>query len=141
MPDLTPLESAVLARGICSRVVRNINGLDAHVLESGHETHDSGEYERTGFQVGLQWYRSRTEGRFDSELQLFSGRTIDIPSLFIAGKSDWGDLPAPRKFRAHATERLHEDARLLSDRRRWPLVQQEQPERVSELLIEFLRGR
>ena len=63
MPDLTPLESAVLARGICSRVVRNINGLDAHVLESGHETHDSGEYERTGFQVGLQWYRSRTEGR------------------------------------------------------------------------------
>jgi hypothetical protein len=47
----------------------------------------SGAYGRTGFQGGLQWYRSRTEGRFDSELQLFSGRTIDVPSLFIAGKS------------------------------------------------------
>src|SRR5262249_8283871 len=36
----------------------------------------STEYERTGFQGGLQWYRARTGGLFDSELQLFSGRTI-----------------------------------------------------------------
>jgi hypothetical protein len=37
MTDLTPLESAVLARGIRSRFVRNINGLDMHVLEAGFE--------------------------------------------------------------------------------------------------------
>ena len=101
----------------------------------------SDEYERTGFQGGLQWYRSRTEGRFDSELQLFSGRTIDIPSLFIAGKSDWGTYQRPGNF-----ERMQQSActrmlgcYLIDGAGHW--VQQEQPERVSELLIEFLRGR
>jgi pimeloyl-ACP methyl ester carboxylesterase len=100
----------------------------------------SGEYERTGFQGGLQWYRSRTEGRFDSELQLFSGRMIDIPSLFIAGKSDWGTYQRPGNF-----ERMQQSActrmlgcYLIDGAGHW--VQQEQPERVSELLIEFLRG-
>src|SRR6202035_3571332 len=37
----------------------------------------SGEYGRTGFQGGLQWYRCRTGGVRLAELQLFAGRTID----------------------------------------------------------------
>jgi pimeloyl-ACP methyl ester carboxylesterase len=97
------------------------------------------EYERTGFQGGLQWYRSRTEGRSDSELQLFSGRTIDVPSIFIAGKSDWGTYQRPGNF-----ERMQESActrmlgcHLIDGAGHW--VQQEQPERVSALLIEFLQ--
>lgn len=99
----------------------------------------SAEYERTGFQGGLQWYRSRTEGRYDSELQLFSGRTIDVPSIFIAGKSDWGTYQRPGNF-----ERMQESActrmlgcHLIDGAGHW--VQQEQPERVSALLIEFLQ--
>jgi pimeloyl-ACP methyl ester carboxylesterase len=48
------------------------------------------EYGRTGFQGGLQSYRrGRTPG-VNVELQTFTGRTIDVPSIFIAGKSDWG---------------------------------------------------
>jgi len=50
----------------------------------------SAEYARTGFQGGLQWYRCGTSGKDSSALQLFSGRTIDVPAMFIAGKSDWG---------------------------------------------------
>ncbi|MBV8131970.1 MAG: alpha/beta fold hydrolase [Alphaproteobacteria bacterium] len=99
----------------------------------------SAEYERTGFQGGLQWYRSRTEGRYDSELQLFSGRTIDVPSIFIAGKSDWGTYQRPGNF-----ERMQESAcprmlgcHLIDGAGHW--VQQEQPEQVSMLLIEFLQ--
>ena len=99
----------------------------------------SGEYERTGFQGGLQWYRSRTEGRYDSELQLFSGRTIEVPSIFIAGKSDWGTYQRPGNF-----ERMQQGActrmlgcHLIDGAGHW--VQQEQPERVSELLMEFLQ--
>src|SRR5215468_6277330 len=42
----------------------------------------SAEYERTGFQGGLQGYR-RTGPRFTANLQTYSGRTIDVPSLFI----------------------------------------------------------
>ena len=99
----------------------------------------SADYERTGFQGGLQWYRSRTEGRYDSELQLFSGRTIDVPAMFIAGKSDWGTYQRPGNF-----ERMQQSActrmlgcHLIEGAGHW--VQQEQPERVSALLIEFLR--
>ena len=35
-----------------------------------------GEYERTGFQGGLQWYRCGTDEHLAAELQLFSGRAI-----------------------------------------------------------------
>jgi len=38
--------------------------------------------------VGSNWYRSRTGGAVESELQLFSGKTIDVPSIFISGSSD-----------------------------------------------------
>jgi pimeloyl-ACP methyl ester carboxylesterase len=101
----------------------------------------SAEYERTGFQGGLQWYRRGTEGIDAAELQLFSGRTIDVPSMFIAGKSDWGTYQRPGNF-----ERMQESActrmlgcHLIDGAGHW--VQQEQPQRVSELLIEFLQRR
>ena len=97
----------------------------------------SAEYERTGFQGGLQWYRARTQGLYDTELQLFSGRTIDVPSMFIAGKSDWGTYQRAGNF-----ERMQQSActrmlgcHLIDGAGHW--VQQEQPERVSELLLEF----
>ena len=97
------------------------------------------EYERTGFQGGLQWYRRGTGGIDTAELQLFSRRTIDVPSIFIAGKSDWGTYQRPGNF-----ERMQESAcrrilgcHLMDGAGHW--VQQEQPERVSALLIEFLQ--
>jgi pimeloyl-ACP methyl ester carboxylesterase len=99
----------------------------------------SAEYERQGFQGGLNWYRSRTSGLADAELALFSGRTIDVPALFIAGKSDWGTYQRPGSF-----ERMQESActrllgvHLIDGAGHW--VQQEQPQRVGELLLEFLR--
>ena len=98
----------------------------------------SGEYQRTGFQGGLQWYRCRTQG-VNADLGVFAGRTIDVPSMFVAGKSDWGIYQSPG-----AIERMQESActrmrgcHLLGGAGHW--VQQEQPERVSALLIDFLR--
>ena len=83
----------------------------------------------------------RTEGRVDSELQLFSGRTIDVPSIFIAGKSDWGTYQRPGNF-----ERMQQSTctrmlgcHLIDGAGHW--VQQEQPKQVSRLLIEFLQRR
>jgi pimeloyl-ACP methyl ester carboxylesterase len=100
----------------------------------------SGEYERNGFQGGLQWYRCRTQG-VNADLGVFAGRTIDVPAMFIAGRSDWGIYQTPG-----AIERMQETActrmlgcHLLEGAGHW--VQQEQPERVSELLIEFLRDQ
>jgi len=47
----------------------------------------------------------RTSGRFEVEQEVFSCRTIDVPSCFIAGKSDWGVYQAPGAF-----ERMQEQA-------------------------------
>jgi pimeloyl-ACP methyl ester carboxylesterase len=98
----------------------------------------SAEYERTGFQGGLQWYRRGTGGLDLAELQLFAGRTIDVPSMFIAGSSDWGVYQRPGAF-----ETMQEQActkmvgcHLIEGAGHW--VQQEQAERVSELLAAFL---
>jgi pimeloyl-ACP methyl ester carboxylesterase len=53
------------------------------------------EYARTSFQGGLQWYRCRIEGVGLAEQQVFAGRRIEVPSLFIAGASDWGVYQTP----------------------------------------------
>jgi len=99
----------------------------------------SSEYGRTGFQGGLEGYRVGSVARFASELQLFSGRTIDQPSMFIGGKSDWGVYQNPG-----ALERLQKTVctkmagtHLVDGAGHW--VQQEQPEAVSALLVDFLR--
>ena len=53
------------------------------------------EYGRTGFQGALQAYRVFSDPDLNAELRLFSGKTIDVPSLFIGGKSDWGTYSTP----------------------------------------------
>jgi pimeloyl-ACP methyl ester carboxylesterase len=97
------------------------------------------EYTRNGFQGGLQWYRCRTVGSFNAELEVFAGRTIDVPSMFISGKSDWGVYQTPGAFEAMQTTACTRmvGCHLIDGAGHW--VQQEQPEAVSRLLIDFLK--
>ena len=101
----------------------------------------AGEYERTGFQGGLQWYRCRTAGRFNAELEVFAGRTIEVPSMFISGKSDWGVYQTPGAFEAMQTKACTRmvGCHLIDGAGHW--VQQEQPEAVTRLLLEFLKTK
>jgi pimeloyl-ACP methyl ester carboxylesterase len=96
------------------------------------------EYARTGFQGGLQWYRCRTTGRFDAELELFSGRTIDVPARFIAGAQDWGIEQVPGALAAmhRAACTAMPPPILIEGAGHW--VQQEQPEAVVRHLADFL---
>ena len=93
---------------------------------------------KSGFQGGLQWYRCGTSGADAPSLEVFSGRTIDVPAMFIAGSSDWGVYQRPGAF-----ERMQQSActhmlgcHLIAGAGHW--VQQEQPERVMQLLSDFL---
>ena len=98
----------------------------------------SAEYGRNGFQGGLQWYRCMTNSKYVGELQVFSGRSIDVPSLFIAGKSDWGIYQRPgdiEKMQSSACTQML-GCHLVEGAGHW--VQQEQPEKVIGLLSEFL---
>jgi pimeloyl-ACP methyl ester carboxylesterase len=98
------------------------------------------EYARTGFQGGLQWYRCGTSGAFNGELQLFAGRTIDVPSCFVSGRQDWGTYQRPGVVEAMqasvCTNMLFRH--LVDGAGHW--VQQEQPDEVVRLLLEFLHG-
>jgi pimeloyl-ACP methyl ester carboxylesterase len=99
------------------------------------------EYGRTGFTGVLQGYRVRrgSDPRSIAEMHTFSGRTIDVPAQFIAGKSDWGVYQTPGavdKMRNSACTHMA-GFHLLDGAGHW--VQQEQPELVSALLVQFLR--
>ena len=100
------------------------------------------EYSRTGFTGALQGYRVRRGSNPKSlaEMQTFSGRAIDVPSQFIAGKSDWGVYQTPGavdKMRSTACSKMT-GFHLIDGAGHW--VQQEQPEEVSKLLLEFVRS-
>jgi non-specific protein-tyrosine kinase len=96
------------------------------------------EYERNGFQGGLQWYRCGTSGLFDAELQTWSDRTIDVPSAFISGLQDWGIYQGPGVFEAMQSRVCTNMilCELIDRAGHW--VQQEQPDHVNELLFTFL---
>jgi pimeloyl-ACP methyl ester carboxylesterase len=100
----------------------------------------SQEYQRTGFQGGLQNYRGRFENAGQSDLQVFAGRTVDQPSLFVSGTSDWGVYQAPGNL-----ERMRDKictnmigCHLLEGAGHW--VQQEQAEKVTKLLLGLLEA-
>ena len=100
----------------------------------------SREYERTGFQGGLQWYRVRTGGRFNGELEVFAGRTVDVPSAFISGRNDWGVHQNPGaldKMQKTACTKM-KDVHLVEGAGHW--VQQEQADEVNRLLLQFLKS-
>lgn len=97
------------------------------------------EFARTGFQGGLNWYRCLTGPRYIAEMQLFSGLTIDVPSAFIAGVHDWGIHQRPgdlEKMQQVACTRMV-GYHLVDGAGHW--VQQEQPRKVTALLLDFLR--
>jgi pimeloyl-ACP methyl ester carboxylesterase len=101
------------------------------------------EYGRTEFTGALQGYRVRrgSDPKTVAELRTFADRSIDVPSMFIAGSSDWGVYQTPGavdRMRSTACTRMV-GFHLVDGAGHW--VQQEQPEQVSRLLIQFLRGQ
>jgi pimeloyl-ACP methyl ester carboxylesterase len=99
------------------------------------------EWGRTGFTGALQGYRVRrgSDPKSIAEMLTFSGRTIDVPSQYIAGNSDWNVYQTPGavdKMRTSACTRMV-GFHLLDGAGHW--VQQEQPEQVTRLLLQFFK--
>ena len=129
------------AEGMAETVAKHMPSADAAAANAWLPDRDlavyAAEYERTGFQGGLNHYRSGAIGL--AEQQLFSGRTIDQPATFISGASDWGVYQSPG-----ALERMRDEVctdfrgvHLVEGAGHW--VQQEQPSETVRLLLAFLR--
>jgi pimeloyl-ACP methyl ester carboxylesterase len=132
-----------LAKGMAATVAEEMPDTDTIAantwLPDSELAFYSGEYGRTGFQGGLQWYRCGTSGAFTAELQPWSGRSIDIPSAFISGKQDWGTYQRPGVFEAMQSKACTNmiGCDLIDGAGHW--VQQEQPVEVSRLLLQFVK--
>jgi pimeloyl-ACP methyl ester carboxylesterase len=98
----------------------------------------STEFTRTGFQGGLNYYRVGNEPRFGAELKAFSGRTIDVPACYIGGDRDWATYQSPGAFEGmrNVCSQL-EGVHLIAEAGH--SLAEEQPERVNEVLLGFLR--
>ena len=96
-------------------------------------------FRRTGFQGALNWFRCHTGAIGRTEIALLSGRTIDVPILFVSGAADWGSYRKPG-----ALERMRgiyprlTGTTFIDGAGHW--VQQEQPERFTSRLLDFLSG-
>jgi epoxide hydrolase A/B len=92
-----------------------------------------GEYERTGFTGGLNWYRNIDRNR---ELTLqYDGRKIEMPALFMSGTRDstmkW---MSPEVMNGRVTDLRSE---LVEGAGHW--LQQERPDEVNRALLALLR--
>jgi pimeloyl-ACP methyl ester carboxylesterase len=95
------------------------------------------EFSRTGFQGALNWYRIGA-GKYASELGILSGRTIDVPALFVAGTAEWVPYMVPgslEKLQSACTQLR--GIQFVEGAGHW--VQQEQPEEVSRIILQILR--
>ncbi|KAJ3842305.1 alpha/beta-hydrolase [Lentinula raphanica] len=98
------------------------------------------EFSRTGFQGGLNWYRCMTDTKWTTDMQIFTGKRVTVPAMFLSGSKDWGVYQTPgalERMKEYVCESMdEEDVVLLPDIGHW--VQQEQSEAVASELLRFL---
>jgi pimeloyl-ACP methyl ester carboxylesterase len=97
----------------------------------------SHEFQRTGFQGGLNYYRVLRDVQLDGELNAFSDKTIDVPACYVGGSQEWAVYQSPGAFEGmHSVCTRLRGVHLVDGAGH--SIAEEQPEAVNRLLIEFL---
>lgn len=97
----------------------------------------AGQFQRTGFRGGLNWYRN-VDWRWE-QTPFLAGAKLQQPTLFVAGEAD--AVIAMRRAAFDSLEETVPNLRgkiLLPGAGHW--IQQERPAEVNRLLLEFLAG-
>ena len=95
------------------------------------------EFGRTGFQGGLNWYRVMTNPELQRDIDIFAGKKIEVPLLYISGTKDWLIYQHPGsidKMREACTD--FRGVKWVENAGHW--VQQEQSETVVKQILEVL---
>jgi pimeloyl-ACP methyl ester carboxylesterase len=93
------------------------------------------EFRRTGFTGGLNWYRN-----LDRNWELsagVAGRTIEVPTMFLAGERDPALTFLPVEPMRTQVRDLREFV-MVAGAGHW--IQQERPAETNEVLLRFLGG-
>lgn len=131
-----------LAKGMCETALEFMPGpreiAACKWLTDAEVAVYASEYGRTGFQGALNFYRRGSDAISSAQLQIFAGKRIEVPSCFVAGKSDWGvyqTFGALEKMRTEICPTL-DGPHLIDGAGHW--VQEEQPDHVVRIVRQFL---
>ena len=99
------------------------------------------EYTRTTFLGGLNWYRVQTQPLIASDTAVYAGLKISVPTVFIAGKRDWGTYQEPGAVEAmeqgkSVDRKCYRGTVLVEGAGHW--VNQEQPGRCVEEILRLV---
>lgn len=134
-----------LASTMPEAVRSNMKGEDASATHKWLPEEDINvyvsEWQQTGFQGALNWYRAQTSSSpvQKKDMLLFAGRQIEVPCCFISGEKDWGNFQQPGALDGYKKSCVDfRGATFIPGAGHW--VQQEQPDRVMEAILAFLSG-
>lgn len=101
------------------------------------------EWARTTFQGGLNWYGLTVKPDLLADAQIWTGRKISIPTIFMSGTRDWGSFQDPGALDALENEQFVEKGYyrgtiFVEGAGHW--VNQEQPLACAREILKLLGG-
>ncbi|KAI4144744.1 MAG: hypothetical protein L6R39_004053 [Caloplaca ligustica] len=96
------------------------------------------EFARTGFQGALNWCRVSSDPGLQRDLDIYAGRKLEVPCLYMVGTKDWllHQTPNTVDWMREACTQFHGPV-MIEGAGHWP--QQEQPKKVVDEILEFLK--
>lgn len=98
------------------------------------------EWARTTFRGGLNWYGLTVKPDLLADAQIWAGKKISIPTVFVSGTRDWGSFQDPGALEALENEEFVERGKyrgtvLVDGAGHW--INQEQPEACAKEILKI----
>ena len=131
-----------VARDMSAEFPETVAKLSSRWLPDNELSVYASEWGRTSFQGGLNWYRVQTQPDIAADIQTWSGSKTSVPTVFVAGKKDWGTYQEPGAVEAmeqgkSVKEGCYKGTVLVDGAGHW--VNQEQPERCVQEIMKIVR--
>lgn len=131
-----------VARDMASENLQQVSERSQRWLPDSELAVYADEWGRTSFRGGLNWYSVQTQPEIASDGIAWAGAKISVPTVFVAGKSDWGTYQEPGAVEAmeggkSVSEGFYRGTELIEGAGHW--VNQEQPEKCVDLILKLAR--